>query len=46
MLVPRIRYIPWEGDMQLFKQASGRMVDMEGVQAGKKGLLHLEVVLK
>ena len=32
--------------MQLFKQAPGRMVDVEAVQAGKKGLLRLEVVLK
>ena len=32
--------------MQLFKQAIGRMVDVEAVQAGKKGLLRLEVVLK
>ena len=31
-----MRFIPWEGDTQLFKQAPGRMVDVEAVQAGKK----------
>ena len=46
ILVPWIRFIPWEGDTQLFKQAPGRMVDVEAVQAGKKGLICLEVVLK
>ena len=47
ILVPWIRFIPWEGDTQLFKQAPGRMVDVEAVQAAKKGmLLRLEVVLK
>ena len=39
-------FIPWEGDTQLFKQAPGCMVDVDAVQAGKKGLLRLEVVLK
>ena len=37
ILVPWIRFVPWEGDTQLFKQAPGRMVDVETVQAGKKG---------
>ena len=46
VLIPRMRFIPQEGDTQLFKQAPGRMVDVESVQAGKKGLLRLEVVLK
>ena len=46
ILVPWINFIPWEGDTQLFKQAPGRMVDDKAVQACKKGLLRLEVVLK
>ena len=42
----RGRFIPCECDTQLFKQAPGRMVDTEAVQACKKGvLLRLEVVL-
>ena len=42
-----MRIISRQGDTQLFKQAPGRMVDVEAVQAGKKGvLLRLEVVLK
>ena len=46
VLIARMRFIPRKGDTQLFKQAPGRMVDVEVVQAGKKGLLRLEVVLK
>ena len=46
VLIPKMRFIPREGDTQLFKLAPGCMVDVEAVQAGKKGLLRLEVVLK
>ena len=42
VLIPRMRFIPREGDTQLFKQAPGRMDDVEAVQAGKKGLLRLD----
>ena len=33
----RGRFIPCEGDTQLFKQAPGRMVDVEAVQAFQEG---------